>query len=172
MEELSIALANYPLVIEPTTVVLEVKVGASADPAEDRWSSLHRVPIDAVRSLVSGIPDGIVHFFGKSVDPGENAAMLCYSVGGRLSHFMHRYNGQWALTTVPDELVGKPTQHPSLRFVFEDERARSSFLYYVRSVIDGKIHNPSLAIIFDKLAEPVRALDVWVAEQTTEENDA
>lgn len=175
MADLAIVLANYPLVIDPATTVLEAKVGESADPAGDRWAPLYRVSAEAVRSLVSvraGIPAGIVHFFGKNAEVLENDAMLCYDAGGRISHVMYRSASGWSVTTVPDDVTGKLVKLPSVRLVFEDERARVSFLYYIERVLNGKIQNPSLAVIFDRLAEPVRVLNVWAAEKTTEEDDA
>lgn len=172
LADLAIVLANYPLVIDPAAMVLEAKVGVSADPAGDRWVPLHRVSAEAVRGLVDGVPAGVVHFFGKNTEACKNNVLLCYDVGGRISHVMYRSADEWVMTTLPDEVTGKFVKLPSVRLVFSDERSRSALLYYIERVLNGKIQNSSLAVIFDRLAEPVRVLDVWASEKTTEEGDA
>lgn len=172
MADLAIVLANYPLVIDPAAMVLEAKVGVSADPAGDRWVPLCRVSAEAVRGLVDGIPDGVAHFFGISTEACNNDVMLCYTVGGCISHVMYRSADEWAMTMVPDDVTGRFVSRPSVRLVFSDERSRSALLYYIERVLNGKIRNSSLAVIFDRLAEPVRVLDVWASEKTTEEGDA
>lgn len=172
LADLAIVLANYPSVIDPAITVLETKAGESDDSEGDRWVTLCRVSAEAVHDLVAGIPIGVVHFFGISAEASHNDVLLCYDTGGRISHVMYRSDDKWAMTTVPDDVAGKFVSLPAVRLVFSDERARSAFLYYIERVLNGKIQNPSLAIVFDKLAEPVRVLDVWASEKTMEEGDA
>jgi len=152
-----ITLGDYPLVIEPTTESLEAKAGA---PDDDRWKQLPRVPTHTVLAALT-LPGGIVHFFGVSATLEENDVLLCYSTAGRLSHVMRRKDSEWVLSSVPAEVTGDPILKPSVRLVFEDERARASFIQHFKSIREGKTHNPTLSLLMDRLAEPVRIVDVW-----------
>ncbi len=150
-------LSDYPLVIEPTAEILEVTGGVDAL----NWTQLHRIPTHVVWVRLFGITSGLTHFFGPSADMDANPIILGYTTGGRLHKILRRDGQEWDAVDIPLEALGNPVIKPSLRLVFETERARASFLFYVSSIRNGKVTNASMAVIVDQLAEPPVVIDVW-----------
>ena len=156
----SVAVGNYPLYIEPTSQLLEVKAGPDA--ANKRPTVLERIPTEEVYRRLD-IPKTTMHFFGLHAELDENLILLCYRANGKLTHTLTRrsVDAEWSLTTCPTEITGDPVTHPSVRLVFKTERHRTLFMQNLQHVIEGKVHNPTLALLMDQLAEPLRVIDVW-----------
>lgn len=153
-------LGDYPLVIEPTCQVLEA-LGGSA--ASDDLLRLERLDTEQIhRAFV--LPNSLVHFFGDHGTLEQAKHILCYTSAGRLSHFLARPGAEWELTALPAEITGTSILRPSARLVFKDARARAVFLHYLTQVHEGKIHNPSVSLMLENLAEPVRQIEVWGEE--------
>ena len=153
-----IAFKDYPVVIEPTTDILELQQGSEA---YERWKQVPRIPTGRVLNKVNGVPAGVIHFFGLHPELEANEWLLGYNVGGLFSIILANRQGQWEIETVPTEAVGGAISSPSIRMVFQDERARQSFLHYVQQVADGNTHNPDVALMLDRLVEPIRSVNVW-----------
>jgi len=62
-------------------------------------------------------------------------------------------------TDKPWQLV-TATKKPALQIVFQDERGRAAMLHYLNAVKNGVAVNPSLAVVLDRLAQPITAIDV------------
>ncbi len=154
-----ISISDYPLIIEPTTEVLEVTGGASPDSLG--WTQLYRVPTHIVLTHLAGLPSRLIHFFGVSRELVNNQVLLAYTSGGRLEHILRRNDNTWDVLDLPAEVTGTPVIRPSVRLVFKDERARAVFIHHLQQIIDKKAHNPTLALLMDCLAEPIRSIDVW-----------
>ncbi len=150
-------ISNYPPVIEPTAEILEIIGGTD----NLQRSHLYRIATQVVLDRLSGITNGLVHFFGLSPDLDSNQFILAYTSGGLLSQLLWREKQNWDVALIPIEAIGQPVVHPSLRLVFKTERARAAMLHYISQVIDQKVHNPSLAIVFEQFAEPPLVIDVW-----------
>lgn len=158
-------LGDYPTVIEPTLGALEVTGGtrSSEDPLR-----LERIDTERVRrSFV--LPEQLVHFFGDG-DSETARHILCYTASGRLSHFLHLGSEEWELTELPAEVTGDKVLNPSARLVFKDVRSRSVFLHYLQQVQEGKIQNPTIAVMLASLVEPIRQIEVWGAAPKEEDD--
>lgn len=148
-----LSLSNYPRVIEPTVEVIELDCG----PGDARPRQFERLDTVTIHQMVA-LPQPVVHLFGDS--QSDPSIILGYLSNGQLSHFLILNDGRWRVTEAPAELVGQPTLLPSLRFVFKNERGRFSFINYLEQVAAGKIDNPSIRLMLDQLAEPIRSIDV------------
>ena len=149
-------ISNYPLVIEPTAESLEA-IGA------DGPIRLRRIQTHIVLTLIPGLTVGMVHFFGESSKLGDNQAVLCYNAGGRLQTVLVQEEQAWEKTTLPHEATGDAILQPSVRLVFKDERTRAVFVHHLEQIRSKKTHNPTLAILMEKLIE-LRQIDVWTEE--------
>lgn len=154
-----ISISDYPLIIEPTAEVLEVTGGPN--PESLGWTQLYRVPTHIVLTHLQGLPGRLIHFFGLSHDLDKNQLLLAYTSGGRLENILRRNAEGWEVLDLPAEVTGSPIIQPSVRLVFKDERTRAVFIHHLQQIIDGKAHNPTLALLMEKLAEPIRTIDVW-----------
>ena len=155
-----ISISDYPLIIEPTAEVLEVTGGPN--PESLGWTQLYRVPTHIVLTGLAGLPAQLIHFFGTSRDLLQNSFLLGYTSGGRLQNILRKTGEtEWEVLDLPAEVTGTPITQPSLRIVFKDVRSRAVFLHHLDQIIQGKAHNPTLALVLEKLAEPIRTIDVW-----------
>lgn len=151
-------ISDYPLCIEPTAEILEIAQGSS----NKTWAPLYRVPTPTVLTRLCGVPSGLSHFFGKSKELSENPFLLGYTSGGRLSHVLRQEREQqWDAHCIPIEATGAPVVKPSVRLVFQTERARFAFVNYLQQIIDKRSRNPSLESVLAQLAEPPRIVEVW-----------
>lgn len=154
-----ISISDYPLIIEPTAEVLEVTGGPN--PESLGWTQLYRVPTHIVLTHLVGLPSQLIHFFGLSRALETNQVLFAYTSGGRLQNILRRGPNGWEVLDLPAEVTGTPITRPSVRLVFNDERTRAVFIHHLQQIIDGKAHNPTLALLMEKLAEPIRTIDVW-----------
>ena len=150
-------ISNYPLVIEPTAESLEA-IGAEGS------IQLRRIPTHVVLTLIPGLAVGMVHFFGESSKLGENQAVLCYNAGGQLQTVLVQEEQTWEPRPLPPEATGDATLQPSVRLVFENERTRAVFVHHLDQIRAQKAHNPTLALLMEKLVE-LRQIDVWTEEK-------
>lgn len=152
-------ISDYPIVIEPTTESIEAVVGTETTKA--KWVQLSRIDGQLAAEALSGLDQGISHFFGQSALIDDSAFVLGYSSGGRLLKVLQRQGFFWDVIDIPDEVTGGPVCKPSVRLVFQTERARAVFIHYLTQVTAGKIANPAIALVLDQLAEPPLQIDVW-----------
>ena len=156
-------MSDYPVVIEPLDEALEVT--KSPGSGEKNWTRLERVPTHVVFTYIAGIPHGTVHFFGESSSLDRCRFLLCYNAGGLLTHVLSFKDKQWNLLEVPEELTGQAVEKPSVRLVFEDTRGINSFMRHIKQVRDGEVHNPTLSVIIENLAAPIRTVGVWINQE-------
>lgn len=151
------ALGHFPIVIEPTVEVLELKQtdDAAIDlQASGNWAHFVRVDLAAVLQEVS-VPVGSVHFFGPSAVLAECQFLLGYSPSGLLRCYVRRLeSGELDAIEAPPETTGGADQRPSVRLVFKDKRGRDGLLYYLARVDAGSISNPALAMLLTRLDQP------------------
>lgn len=153
-------LSDYPLFIEPTEEVLEATGKAGSD--ERALVRLQRVPTHVVLTRLSGLPAGLVHFFGLSERFEQNKFLVAYSSCGYLRSVLSRVSeNDWHISDIPIEHTGEGVRLPSVRLVFKTERARAVFIHHVEQIVKQKVVNPTLLQVLTQLAEPVRTLNVW-----------
>ncbi len=170
----AIVVADYPKAIEPTVASIEIRAGTAERidqrDGEDslRWIPFHRLSLADVGAAIGPLPQEIVHLFcnAPQFDDGANL-LLTYDLHGLLYSFMWRESaGQWTDLPVPPELRGEADLRPSVRLVFKDERAKQSFLIYHQQVLAEKVHNPTLHLLFNRLACSPVVLPVATAKDT------
>jgi hypothetical protein len=143
---------HYPKVIEPTVGSLEAQFGTTEENL--RWTTFNRVPLLNVAQVLGTLPESAVHIFCNTVSLDDPAALLLtYNVHGLLYSLMWKDNGgYWTDLPAPPEMLGDADLRPSVRLVFKDERAQQAFLVYLQQVQAEKVHNPSLQLVFSRLA--------------------
>jgi len=156
---MQIKISDYPLFIEPTTEVLELATG-DVEQAK-AWTPLCRIPAQLVFQTIVNVPAGGTNFFGTSKELTDVGFVLCYNSGGKFVGVLHRSQTGWDFTEIPSEVLGESVHLPSVRLVFTTDRARAGFMTYLNNVQRGKVVNPSLAVVLDKLDGPPVLLDVW-----------
>lgn len=159
------SVGEFPIVIEPTVQVLEAKAGCDdvspSHPSELSWTRLVRVPLATVSQALT-LPSGVVHVFGVDESLEACVLLLCYENSGVLRHVAVKQQGEWQLQPASPEMIGEPDMRPSVRLVFQDERTQRAFMFYLEQVQGGRVHNPTLAVVLDKLACPPIAIGVGV----------
>lgn len=164
-----VSVGEFPIVIEPTVQVLEARAGSSDvaepdHPSELGWTRLVRVPL-AVASQALTIPSGVVHIFGLDESPEKCVLLLCYENSGILRYIAVKQEGEWLVQPAAPEMVGEADLRPSVRLVFKDNRAQRAFLFYLEQLQAGRVHNPTLATVVDRLAVPPIAIGVGVHDE-------
>lgn len=66
------------------------------------------------------------------------------------------------LSRVYDQLSHVATERPGVKIFFEDERARTVFMLHLQQIIDKQAHNPTLAVVLDRLAAPLEPVTEWI----------
>ena len=142
------ALKSYPRVIEPTTSVLELQLSAGTlsdmeANSAGTWRTLHRhVPPNDFEC-----PQACIHLFGPDVSWERLPYLLGYDGAGVLRYMLQRTeDGKFDDMEFPEEGIGTPLLHPSVRYAFNSEAERDRFMGLVRGLeLAGKvmlIHRP------------------------------
>lgn len=158
-----LSIRNFPLVIDPSVSQLEAQHTATSGegpPLHDRtpgsWRVLHRVPTELALSLEETIPHAR-HFFGDHRAVAHCRFMVGYDSGGALTGLLIiGEDGRITVEELPDELLGRATELPSVRLVFNDATERDRFI--------DELEPRTL----EALAEPPRRVGVSVVPHGSE----
>lgn len=157
-------LRHFPLVIDPSEVLLEVMVRRDDEHNTPYWTMLHRLEALA-ESFDFARTTAMVHFFGDAATVVDSSIVLIYDASGFLRFRTDRDEmGLWKdPDRLSEELTGRPLLKPSLRLVFDDPVSAKECLLLLRSIHEGEyraVHGMRLAELIQGLIEPPRPLMV------------
>jgi hypothetical protein len=144
----SYTLSDYPVVIDPTVAVLELRSGPRQ---EEGWTQWPRLDIREVQAKLHPAKHTL-HWFGDKELLADCEAAIGYDGAGIAKQTAIRLpDGGFQLMDMPPEITGQADVRPFVRLIFKNERARLLFLRHLQNVSDGVIHNPSLALLLEQL---------------------
>lgn len=117
---------NVPLVIEPTTPAIEVRLSPHLGAAAPQWIHFVRVP---PTDVLRGNPDfcRAAHFFADSAVLSQCRWLLGYDISGAFALTASRTPRGFVEFDVPEELLGESSKVPSLRICFSTQHDRDEF---------------------------------------------
>jgi len=130
-----VSIRNFPLVIDPSLTKIEAQsrtTNGEGQPLTDRtpgsWTVLHRVPTDLCLSLEETLPHAR-HFFGDHRAVAHCRFLVAYDATGALTGLLIiGDDGRITAEDLPDEFLGRATEKPSVRLVFNDPTDRDRFI--------------------------------------------
>ena len=165
-----LSIRDYPITIDPVSNVIELRaqrvsdIGTAMD--DGNWMQFHRILRESAMAASPDMPEGTSHIVGDDTAVSRCTVLLCYAHTGALTHAATRSEtSTWKFTEIPEELTGKVSSKPSLRLVFQDDLALQSFVRYLDQVQRGKVANPTIAMLLERLHGPYRICDVSVEEE-------